>query len=69
MVQLARPLSVGADMPKPLRGVAFERRVFGIKPEDLEECDLPPAGTPVGNLNLDPHIAKSLFEEIRLGKN
>ena len=24
--------------------VMFERRVFGIKPEDLEECDLPDEG-------------------------
>jgi hypothetical protein len=30
--------------------VTFDRYVFGIKPEDLEECDLPPAYAPVGTL-------------------
>lgn len=34
--------------------VAFERTVFGILPEDLEECDLPGSGEPVGSANLDP---------------
>ncbi len=28
--------------------VMFERNVFGIKPEDLEECDLPGPGEEVG---------------------
>ncbi|CAM5999267.1 unnamed protein product [Sphagnum balticum] len=30
--------------------VVFERRVFGIKPEDLEECDLPAEGEIMGAL-------------------
>lgn len=30
--------------------VTFERRVFGIKPEELEECDLPGADEPLGTL-------------------
>ncbi len=28
--------------------LAFGREVFGIKPEDLEECDLPESGEPLG---------------------
>ena len=28
--------------------VTFERQVFGIAPDELEECDLPPADEPVG---------------------
>ncbi len=28
--------------------IAFERNVFGIKPEDLTECDLPGPDEPVG---------------------
>lgn len=28
--------------------ISFEREVFGIELEDLEECDLPPAGEPLG---------------------
>ena len=34
--------------------VAFERVVFGIDPDDLEECDLPDAGEQVGSADLDP---------------
>lgn len=30
--------------------VTFERRVFGIKPEDLEECDLPDENEELGVL-------------------
>jgi hypothetical protein len=28
--------------------VVFPRRVFGVTPEDLEECDLPEKGEPCG---------------------
>lgn len=28
--------------------VAMEHRIFGIAPDDLEECDLPAAGEPLG---------------------
>src|SRR5262245_21743504 len=28
--------------------VSMERRVFGVDPDDLEECDLPKEGEPVG---------------------
>ena len=34
--------------------VAFERNVFGIDPDDLEECDLPAADEPVGSAGLSP---------------
>lgn len=30
--------------------VMFEREVFGIRPDDLEECDLPAADEPTGTL-------------------
>ena len=30
--------------------VEFDRQVFGVKPEDLEECELPALGEPVGTL-------------------
>ena len=33
--------------------VMFDRRVFGIKPEDLEECDLPKPGEPLGTILTD----------------
>jgi hypothetical protein len=38
--------------------VAFERRVFGIKPEDLEECDLPGDEELVGNAGINPETLR-----------
>ena len=34
--------------------LTFERQVFGIKPEDLEECDLPEPGESLGAMLTDP---------------
>lgn len=39
----------------------FERRVFGIKPEELEECDLPGPDDPVGSLDLPQDLLRQLF--------
>lgn len=41
--------------------VAFERRVFGIKPEDLEECDLPTSDEPLGSANLTLDEVKTML--------
>ncbi len=35
---------------KEFNALAFERQVFGIAPEDLEPCDLPAEGEPLGVL-------------------
>jgi hypothetical protein len=47
--------------------VMFERGVFGIKPEDLEECNLPGPDDPIGCTITDPAeavaYAKSQFEK------
>ena len=34
--------------------IVFERRVFGIKPEELEECELPGEGELVGAVYTEP---------------
>ena len=34
--------------------IAFERRVFGINPDDLEECDLPREDVILGSADIDP---------------
>lgn len=40
--------------------VLFERNVFGVDPNDLEPCELPPPDEPVGtiltNADVDQHI-------------
>ena len=40
--------------------LAFERRVFGIDPDDLSECDLPGADEPVGSADLSIEDAARL---------
>jgi len=44
--------------------VMFERNVFGIKPEDLEECDLPSASEELGAI-LTQEESKRYIEMIR----
>jgi len=41
--------------------VAFERKVFGIKPEELEECDLPDPEEPMGSFDFPTPLLKQLF--------
>ena len=45
--------------------LAFERRVFGIKPEQLEECDLPPPDEPHGVVFTEPDQFEALIAAIR----
>lgn len=40
--------------------VTFERSVFGIDPDDLEECELPGADEQVGSLDLPIEVLKDL---------
>lgn len=43
--------------------LSFERDVFGIDPDDLEECDLPKADEQVGTLDLPIDVVKNLREQ------
>jgi hypothetical protein len=43
--------------------VAFERTVFGIDPDDLEECDLPAPGEPLGSADLTIEEARELMKK------
>jgi hypothetical protein len=45
--------------------VTFERRVFGIDPDDLEPCDLPEKGEPVGALLTEENDIESDLEATR----
>ena len=45
--------------------VMFERRVFGIKPEDLEECDLPGKDEPLGTMLTEQEEVDKFIEENR----
>jgi hypothetical protein len=45
--------------------VEFERQVFGVEPEDLEECELPGENEPVGAALSDDQV-DSHIDELRL---
>lgn len=45
--------------------VAFERQVFGIKPEDLEECDLPTDDEPMGTMLTEREDVDVFMDAIR----
>jgi hypothetical protein len=45
--------------------VSFERQVFGIDPNNLEECDLPSPSEPVGALLSQDQVVENI-DEIRL---
>lgn len=40
--------------------VMFDRNVFGIHPDDLEECDLPAAGDPLGAALTQKQVAENM---------
>lgn len=44
--------------------IDFERKVFGINPNDLEECDLPAPGEPIGVLMNEEEAEASLRAEV-----
>jgi hypothetical protein len=48
--------------------VAFERTVFGILPEDLEECDLPGPEERVGSANMTVDEVHTVMREASKSK-
>ena len=42
--------------------VIFERGVFGVKPDDIEECDLPDPLEPVGVIFTDPAAVDAVID-------
>lgn len=50
----SQPVTLKVHVSGDFNRVAFERTVFGILPEDLEECELPGQDEPLGSANLDP---------------
>lgn len=47
--------------------LTFERDVFGIDPDDLEECDLPKDDEQVGSLDLPIDVVKNLRDQYQDG--
>jgi len=49
--------------------VMFERRVFGIKPEDLEECDLPDENESLGAVLTEQEDINNFIQSVKTGEN
>ena len=45
--------------------VTFDRQVFGIKPEDLEECDLPGTDEWIGTVLTGEEDVKEFIDRVR----
>jgi hypothetical protein len=43
----------------------FDRQVFGIKPDDLEECDMPRMDEPVGTLLIKKKDVETFIDMVR----
>lgn len=56
----ALPVTLKVDVLGRFNAIAFERRVFGIALEDLEECDLPGPDETVGTPETNPAVAAAL---------
>ncbi len=48
--------------------VTFERSVFGIRPDDLEECDLPASDEPLGTTDWPIEVVKEMRDRFPDGK-
>ena len=49
--------------------VAFERSVFGVDPEDLEECDLLASGEALGSANLSVEQCRKILDRLVDGED
>lgn len=45
--------------------IMFDQEVFGIKPDDLEECDLPETSEPVGTLLTEEKDIEKFIDKVR----
>jgi hypothetical protein len=61
-------ISLKVRVSGEFNAVIFERTVFGIKPEDLEECDLPEPGEILGSLDMSD-LAKAMYDARRKAEN
>jgi hypothetical protein len=45
--------TVTVDITGRYNLITFDRQVFGVDPDDLEECDFPPSDQPIGTILTD----------------
>lgn len=55
-------ISLTVAVTGEFNAVMFERGVFGIKPDDLVECELPLPGEIVGSANMPIEVVKAIHQ-------
>lgn len=57
--------TVTVDVTGAFNALTFERQVFGVKPEDLEECDFPADGEPLGVALTEQEDVEAFIDLVR----
>lgn len=57
--------TVTVDVTGKYNALTFERQVFGVKPEDLEECELPAADEPLGATLTEREDVDTFIDAVR----
>ena len=57
--------TMSVDVSGDYNALVFDREVFGVKPEHLEECDLPSKSEVLGTLLTDPENVKDYVNSLR----
>lgn len=57
--------TVTVNLSGEYNAVVFERQVFGIKPEDLEECDMPAPGEQLGTMLTECEDVGAYIDAVR----
>ena len=54
------PVTMTVDITGEYNLILHDRRVFGVKPEDLEECDLPLPGETLGSILTQKQVEENI---------
>ena len=57
--------TVTVNVSGKYNALTFERQVFGVDPDDLEECDLPKEDEPLGVLLTEREDVGAFIDEVR----
>lgn len=65
LVSYAEDGTVRVNITGEHNAIMFERQVFGVKADDLEECDLPATGESLGAMLTEPEDVEAFIEAVR----
>ena len=65
LISYSENRTVTVDVTGEFNALSFDRQVFGIKPEDLEECDLPGDDEPLGTMLTERDDVEAFIDAIR----